>query len=88
MKPCGCRICTNFVLERDEEHKIYYKELGALRNKVLYKQRLIYPVKNKGQMGDSVVEWVISLGSVIRQNRFHLLALWLWDGDLTKPQFP
>ena len=85
MKPCGCHICTNFVLERDEENKIYYKELGALRNKVLYKQRLIYPVKNKGQMGDDVVEWVISLGSVIRQNWFHLLALCLWDGDLTKP---
>ena len=39
-------------------------------------------------MEDNVVEWVISLGSVIRQNGFHLLPLCLWDGDLTKPQFP
>ena len=76
------------MLERDEENKIYYKELGALRNKVLYKQRLIYPVKNKGQMGDDVVECVISLGSVIRQSRLRLLALCLWGVDLTKPQFP
>lgn len=67
--------------------KLLIKNLVLLGTKCSV-NRGFYPFKNKGQMRDDAAEWVISLASGMRQTRFHLLVVCLWDGDLTKPQFP
>lgn len=82
---------------REGSQILYWKEMRKIKllikNLVLLGtkcsiNRGFYPFENKGQMRDDAAEWVISLASGMRQTRFRLLVVCLWDGDSTKPQFP
>lgn len=87
VKPWGFYIAQILYWKEMRKIKLLIKNLVLLGTKCSI-NRGFYPFENKGQMRDDAAEWVISLASGMRQTRFHLLVVCLWDGDSTKPQFP